>query len=86
MFEVFWSKKAEREYNRFDEITKKRFSKMISVLERSPTYSGKSIKKLKGDLEGLYRYRIGSLRIIYTIDLDKKEVYIVTVDNRGDVY
>jgi len=59
---------------------------MISVLERSPTYSGKSIKKLKGDLEGLYKYRIGSLRIIYTIDVDKKEVYIVTVDNRGDVY
>jgi len=86
VFEVFWSKKAEREYNRFDEITKKRFSKMISVLERSPTYSGKSIKKLKGDLEGLYKYRIGSLRIIYTIDVDKKEVYIVTVDNRGDVY
>ena len=86
MFEVFWSKKAEREYNRFDEITKKRFSKMTSVLESSPTYSGKSIKKLKGDLEGLYRYRIGSLRIIYTIDFDKKEVYIVTVDNRGDIY
>ena len=49
-------------------------------------YSGKSIKKLKGDLEGLYRYRIGSLRIIYTIDFDEKEVSIVTADNRGDAY
>lgn len=34
----------------------------------------------------LYRYRLGDIRIIYTIKEEKALVIVVTVGNRGDVY
>ena len=34
-------------------------------------YFGTNIKKLKGDFEGYYRYRVGSYRLFYLIDNEK---------------
>lgn len=43
------------------------------------------IKPLKGK-KGLLRLKIGPYRTIFEIDHDEKIVYILTIDNRGDVY
>jgi mRNA-degrading endonuclease RelE of RelBE toxin-antitoxin system len=42
--------------------------------------------ELTGELEGLYRFRIGRLRIFYIIDIEKKTVIITNIDNRGEAY
>ena len=42
------------------------------------------IKKLKG--QEFYRLRVGSYRVLYTIDNRSKVVTIENIDNRGDVY
>ena len=42
-------------------------------------------KRLVGDLEGEFSYRIGNYRIIYCID-EKKDIWIETVGHRKDVY
>ncbi len=36
-------------------------------------------KRLKGRLEGKYHYVIGNLRIIYSVDEEKKTIYIETI-------
>ncbi len=59
---------------------------MIDILETSPFYYGKSIKRLKGKLEGLYRFKIGKLRIFYVINIKEKIVVITNIDTRGDIY
>jgi mRNA interferase RelE/StbE len=47
-------------------------------------YYGPNIKRLKGDLKSIFRYRIGDYRLFYTIDPVKRYVYILTLENRKD--
>ncbi len=49
-------------------------------------FEGSHIKKLKGRLEGKYRYNIGGLRVIYYVDVDNKIIYVEAIGPRGDVY
>lgn len=43
------------------------------------------IKAMSGH-ENLYRLRVGSYRVIYTIEGDLLIVRVLTIGNRGDVY
>ncbi len=54
-------------------------------LRRNP-YFGPNIKKLKGGLSAFYRYRIGSFRLLYSIESDKTIVLMVTITDRKDAY
>ncbi|MBC8442447.1 MAG: type II toxin-antitoxin system RelE/ParE family toxin [Deltaproteobacteria bacterium] len=49
-------------------------------------YFGTNIKKLKGDFEGYYRYRVGSYRLFYLIDNEKVIVVIVDLKHRQSAY
>lgn len=61
-------------------IDKKLYSKIVNYvypqLKSNPFY-GTNIKKLKGELEGYYRYRLGNYRLFYLIE-NKKVLVIVT--------
>lgn len=46
--------------------------------------NGRDIKRLQG--YNLYRMRVGSVRVIYSIDDIVKIINIENIDNRGDVY
>ena len=43
-------------------------------------------KKLKGEYEELYSYRVGSYRIVYEIDKKKAFITILDVEDRKDIY
>ena len=43
------------------------------------------IKQLKGHAE-LFRLRVGSYRIIYTVDHGKLVVCVIDIGNRGQIY
>ncbi|OME87067.1 MULTISPECIES: type II toxin-antitoxin system RelE family toxin [Paenibacillus] len=43
------------------------------------------IKPLKGR-EKLLRLRVGTYRVIFEVNHTEQVVYILTIDNRGDVY
>lgn len=55
------------------------------LLRENPFY-GPQIKRLKGDLEGLYRFRIANYRMIYKIDEDRIVVFIVSMIHRKEAY
>ncbi len=61
-------------------IDKKLYSKIENFvypqLRKNPFY-GSNIKKLKDNLEGYYRYRVGNYRLFYLIEDDKLIVVIV---------
>jgi mRNA interferase RelE/StbE len=77
----------------FQKVKRKVDSKIINKIENSiypqlrenPFY-GSNIKKLKGDFEGYYRYRIGNYRLFYLIENDKVLVLIVDLKDRKDAY
>ena len=85
MYEVYISHEAEKYYKKLDKRSKERINNSISSVSKEPL-SGVHIKKLWGELEGKYRYAIGSLRIIYEIDNKNKIVRIKAIRSRGDVY
>jgi mRNA interferase RelE/StbE len=53
---------------------------------RTNPYSGPNIKRLKGELSSIYRYRMGDYRLFYTIDPSKKVVFILHLVHRRDAY
>ena len=85
MYEVYVSREAEKYYKKLDKRSKERINNSISSISKEPL-SGVHIKKLWGELEGKYRYAIGSLRIVYEVDTKNKVVKIKAIRSRGDVY
>jgi len=53
---------------------------------RSNPFSGINIKKLKGDFDSYYRYRIGNYRLFYLIENKKVLVVIVDLKHRQNAY
>jgi len=77
--------KIAETYSFKDKISKPEFQRFYQkivnyiypILRKNP-YFGKNIKKLKGEFEGVYRYRIGDVRIFYKVD--EKEIIVFMID------
>jgi mRNA interferase RelE/StbE len=53
---------------------------------RTNPYVGPNIKRLKGNLSAIHRYRMGDYRLFYTIDSTEKLVFILDIVHRRDAY
>lgn len=80
MYKFLIMKPAKKFIDKLPENDKRR---IVSAIEALPD-SG-DIKKLQGK-SGYFRLRVGSYRIIYTVDQGKLIVYIVDAGNRGQIY
>jgi mRNA interferase RelE/StbE len=85
MYKVELSREAQRFYNRADAPTAKKLARCFQALESDPR-AGNNVKPLKGTFAGAFRYRVGDLRVIYTIDDDSVIVVVITIAKRSDVY
>ncbi|MEW6104395.1 MAG: type II toxin-antitoxin system RelE/ParE family toxin [bacterium] len=85
MYKVLLHKKAIKYYKSLNDKTARKINKAIEKIRENPL-EGFHIKKLKGSLEGKYRYKIEALRIIYIVNLKEKNVFIEAIGPRGDVY
>jgi mRNA interferase RelE/StbE len=54
-------------------------------LKKNPFY-GTNIKKLKGEYEGVYRYRLGNYRLFYVVDNNKIIVIVTAISHRQNAY
>jgi len=53
---------------------------------RENPFFGTNIKKLKGEFEGYYRYRLGNYRLFYIVEQEKVMVFIVDIKHRQGAY
>ncbi len=70
-------------------IDKKIYDKIVNIVYpqlRSNPFYGTNIKKLKGNFEGYYRYRMGSYRLFYLIENEKIIVVVTDFKHRKDSY
>ena len=67
-------------------LIKKKLASYVYPQIKSAPFFGKNIKKLKEYVPDTWRYRIGKFRIFYTLDQEKKIIYILTIDHRKDTY
>jgi mRNA interferase RelE/StbE len=85
MYKVELSQEAQRFYDRCDEPVAKKLARCFVSLEKNPR-QGNNLKPLKGKFAGSYRYRVGDLRIVYTINDRAVTVFVITIAKRSDVY
>ena len=43
-------------------------------------------QELKGDLAGLYKLRVGNVRVIYSVDHERRELVVRGAGLRSDIY
>ena len=80
--ETFQMKIKKRDFNPlYFKIT----NYVYPQLKRNPFF-GPNIKKLKGEFDGLYRFRIGNFRLFYSIESEKVIVFIIDIEKRKDSY
>ena len=78
---------AIKELEKLQEKDYDKVSQLIFSLADNPRPSGcKKLKEFRLGDRAAYRVRIGKFRVIYTIEDDVLEVYIVKVGHRKDIY
>jgi len=85
VFEVRLTPEARRFYERATPKTHRLLDRCFAILKDTPTWHA-NVKRLHGPLEGRFRYRAASLRVIYTVDHDARVVVIEAIGARGGIY
>ena len=80
MYQIILRKKAKKFIDKLPKNERIRIARAIETLP-----NGEDIKKLKGHND-LLRLRVGDYRIIYTIDNGELIIYVIDIDNRGEIY
>lgn len=84
IFKVRLSRRAANYLKRTDQNTQKRIAVAIETIRKNPL-RGPRIKLLEGT-KCDYRYYLGNLRIVYTVNLEERLIDITSIGPRGDVY
>lgn len=84
-YAVVFSPLAQRKFDRFihtDQKLGEQLAKAIDRLALDPDLG----RFLKGEWKGYRKYRTGNYRIIYRVEHSRLVVYIITLDDRKEVY
>lgn len=85
MYSVEVDSRAERQLLKLDLTSRRRIIERLKLLVHWPL-EGKSVRPLKGQLEGLYRMRVGDYRVILAVDEDRGIVSVREIGHRGSIY
>ena len=86
MYTISVEKKAAKVLSKLDAKTYRIISKAILKLEEFNLQKNLDIKMLKGKYVGMYRLRIGSRRVFFTVDERGSKLKIWLIENRGEAY
>jgi len=81
-YKVALTRNFLREFKKLSKHTKDRVSRVIDEIVANP-FSG---VKLRGELEGRWRWRVGKYRIVYMIDQTRQLVVFLDVGLRRTIY
>lgn len=82
MVSVRWSHSALETLEQFDPTVRERILGKVSWLRDN--FGETAPRRLKRDLKGFYKLRIGDYRIVYSIHAN--EIVIEDVGHRSDIY
>ena len=83
-YTVLLQAQPDKYYRRVPVKISKSLEVCFKYLEQNPKFHISRIRKLQG--YGLYRYKVGNLRVVYEINEIRKEVSVEAILPRGDVY
>ena len=82
-YKLIYHKDAIKFIAKQERVVQERIRKALTGLSIRPPIG--DIKPLKGQVK-LMRLRVGAYRVIFEVNHTEQFVYILTIDNRGDVY
>jgi mRNA interferase RelE/StbE len=85
MFEVILSPESRAFYGSVDGPLARKLARCFAQLERDPRRHN-NIKRLAGALSGRLRYRVADWRVIYRIDDRARQVHVLVIAHRSEVY
>ena len=86
MYKVVYSENVKKKLKKIDKQTAKIIKSWIEVNlinAIDPRVKGKA---LKGNLKGIWRYRVGDYRIFATIEDQKLTIFLFDIGHRRDIY
>lgn len=84
MYHIRILQSATRELERLDKPIARRIAERINWL--AANLDDIRPEPYKGDLAGLYKFRVGDYRVIYEILYDEKVIVIHQVGHRSEIY
>ena len=84
MFNVEYSRQAEKFLKQADKILAQRLLQKMEELQEKPIIH--DTKVIQGYREKLYRVRVGDYRILYEIDYQNNLIGVLKIDKRSKVY
>jgi mRNA interferase RelE/StbE len=86
MYKILIEKRAAKFLSKLDAKSYRLISNAIRKLSLFHELTNLDIKFLKGKFKNMARLRVGSRRILFTVNEIKKEIKIWIIENRGDIY
>ena len=85
-YQVRTTKKFDKSFKKLDRQSQKLIKNWMEgnlIACQDPRFSG---KPLTGNFKGVWRYRIGSYRLLTKIDDDKLIIFAIDVGHRRNIY
>lgn len=83
MMEIKLNRRAIKFLGRQEKAVNQRIRLALQGLKKYPPVG--DIVKMKG-MKDTYRLRVGTYRVIFQVDFEAQIIYVLAIDNRGDIY
>jgi mRNA interferase RelE/StbE len=84
MYEIFFTKQADRALRKMSRKTARLIREKLDQLAQDPYARNPNVSKLQG--RSGYRLRVGDWRVIYELEEDRLVIMVLKVAPRGGVY
>jgi mRNA interferase RelE/StbE len=81
---IIFMPQASDDLRRLDKPTAQRILHKLKWL--SQNFTDLTSKKLTGELRGVYKLRVGSYRVIYTVNQEERQLAIHLIGHPRDIY
>lgn len=85
MYVVKLTRQAEKAFDRLMSSQPAMGRRVASAIDRIAREPEQGVP-LRGDLQGLWKYRVGSFRIIYEIFRSRLVITVIDIGDRKDIY
>jgi len=84
MFNIIYAKSVLKDLRKINTHNLSQIKESIEELDNFPNIS--KIKRLKNHPVADYRLRVGNYRVLFDVNWEQKEIYILKIAHRQDVY
>jgi len=85
MYKLILTRSAEQSYAAADKNLVTKLNRCFSQLRGNPR-EGANIRRLRGQLKGCSRYRLGDWRVVYRVDEKARTVLVLLITHRSKLY